>query len=197
MTVHTLHGDAAAVLRTLPAASFQCCVTSPPYYGLRSYLPAGHPDKSLEIGQEATPDEFVARVVGVFAEVRRALRNDGVLWLNVGDSYASTSTYNAAREHVLSLRNKRATAAELTLELVRMNVITNADQNTVRAVASYLSTSKERFNNIRGEGYGLATWSLAAPEFDTAAESLPLADAAARNEGSSSAGPFAEGEASE
>lgn len=90
MTVHTLHGDAAAVLRTLPAASFQCCVTSPPYYGLRSYLPAGHPDKSLEIGGEATPDVFIARLVGVFAEVRRVLRDDGVLWANVGDSYAQS-----------------------------------------------------------------------------------------------------------
>lgn len=83
-----LQGDVIEQLRTLPDASVQCCVTSPPYYGLRSYLKADDPAKAHEIGAEETPQAYVARMVEVFREVKRALREDGVLWLNLGDSYA-------------------------------------------------------------------------------------------------------------
>lgn len=76
-------GDCRAVLATLPDASVHCVVTSPPYFGLRDYGSAGH------IGLEPTPDEFVAEMVAVFRDVRRVLRDDGTLWLNLGDSYAS------------------------------------------------------------------------------------------------------------
>jgi DNA modification methylase len=69
------------VFATLPDASAQCCVTSPPYYGLRDYGVAG------QIGLEASVDEYVAEMVAVFREVRRVLRDDGTLWLNLGDSY--------------------------------------------------------------------------------------------------------------
>lgn len=82
-------GDALSVLKTLPDSYVQCVVTSPPYYCLRSYLPDDHPDKHLEIGLEETPQEFVANLVGVFREVRRVLRSDGVLWVNIGDTYAN------------------------------------------------------------------------------------------------------------
>ena len=82
MSVTVLQGDCRAVLPTLPDCSIQCCVTSPPYYGLRDYGVAG------QIGLEPTPDEYVAEMVAVFREVRRVLRDDGVLFLNVGDSYA-------------------------------------------------------------------------------------------------------------
>jgi DNA modification methylase len=78
-------GDCLDVMRTLPDASANCCVTSPPYFGLRDY---GHSD---QIGLEPTPDEFVAKLVAVFREVRRVLRDDGTLWLNLGDSYFSTT----------------------------------------------------------------------------------------------------------
>jgi DNA modification methylase len=81
--VQILTGDCLDVLRTLPAGSHQTCVTSPPYFGLRDY---GHDG---QIGLEDTPDAFVARLVEVFREVRRVLRDDGTLWLNLGDSYAS------------------------------------------------------------------------------------------------------------
>lgn len=84
-----LTGDAVDMLASLPDESVQCCVTSPPYFGLRSYLPDGHPDKALEIGLEPTPQAYVARLVAVFREVRRVLKGDGVLWLNLGDSYSS------------------------------------------------------------------------------------------------------------
>lgn len=80
--VTILNGDCREVLKTLPHESVQCCVTSPPYWGLRDY---GHND---QIGQEQTPQEFVETMVEVFHEVRRVLRADGTLWLNLGDSYA-------------------------------------------------------------------------------------------------------------
>ncbi len=86
------HGDALDVLRSLPAGIEQTCVTSPPYWGLRSYLPDGHDDKATELGLEATPDAYVERLVLVMREVWRVLRADGTLWLNLGDSYASSGT---------------------------------------------------------------------------------------------------------
>lgn len=82
--------DVRESLRTLPDQSVQCVVTSPPYWGLRSYLAEGSELKGSEIGLENTPDEYISAMVVVFREVRRVLRDDGVLWLNVGDSYAGT-----------------------------------------------------------------------------------------------------------
>lgn len=75
------HGDAAAVLASLPAGSANCAVTSPPYFGLRDYGVDG------QIGAEASPADFIAAMVAVFREVRRVLADDGTLWLNLGDSY--------------------------------------------------------------------------------------------------------------
>ncbi len=82
-----LCGDALTLLRTLSNESVQCCVTSPPYWRLRSYLPGNHPKKSFEIGQEDTAECYVEKLVEVFHEVRRVLCNDGVLWLNLADTY--------------------------------------------------------------------------------------------------------------
>lgn len=79
-----LVGDALAQLRTLPGASVQCCITSPPYYGLRDYGAEG------QIGLEPTPAEYVGRLVAVFREVRRVLVDTGTLWLNLGDSYSGS-----------------------------------------------------------------------------------------------------------
>ena len=78
-----LCGDVREQLRTLPAESVQCVVTSPPYWGLRDYGVDG------QLGLEATPEEFVVNMVDVFREVRRVLRDDGTLWLNMGDSYVA------------------------------------------------------------------------------------------------------------
>jgi DNA modification methylase len=80
-SVHVHVGDCIAVLQTLPEFHFQTCVTSPPYFGLRDYQVDG------QIGMEQTPDAYVAKLVEVFREVRRVLRDDGTLWLNLGDSY--------------------------------------------------------------------------------------------------------------
>lgn len=79
-----LAGNCREVLATLPESSVHCCVTSPPYFGLRDYGVAG------QIGLEPTPAEYVEQMVQVFREVRRVLRDDGTLWLNLGDSYART-----------------------------------------------------------------------------------------------------------
>jgi len=91
-----LIGDCIESMRTLPDKSVQMCVTSPPYYGLRDYGVDG------QIGLEETPAEFIARLVEVFREVRRVLRDDGTAWVNMGDCYAARSTGN------LSFRRDRA-----------------------------------------------------------------------------------------
>lgn len=83
MNVQIITADCRSALAGLPDASVHCCVTSPPYFGLRNY---GHDG---QIGLEPTPDAFVAELVAVFREVRRVLRDDGTLWLNLGDSYNS------------------------------------------------------------------------------------------------------------
>jgi len=75
------NGDALTVLKTLPEKSVQCCVSSPPYWGLRNYQVDG------QLGLEKTPDEYVAKMVEIFREVKRVLRDDGTLFLNLGDSY--------------------------------------------------------------------------------------------------------------
>ncbi len=81
-----LTGDAIEQLRTLPDESVQCCVTSPPYWGLRDYSTNG------QLGLEKTPEEYVEKMVEVFREVRRVLRKDGTFWLNLGDSYCGTGS---------------------------------------------------------------------------------------------------------
>lgn len=79
-----LGGDCLEVLKTLPDNYIQTCITSPPYWGLRDYGHAG------QLGQETTIEQYVARIVEVFREVRRVLKDDGTLWLNLGDSYAGS-----------------------------------------------------------------------------------------------------------
>ena len=88
MSVRILLGDCRERLRGLPDGMAQTCVTSPPYFGLRDYGVDG------QIGLEATPDAFVGAMVAVFREVRRVLRDDGTLWLNLGDSYAGAGYSN-------------------------------------------------------------------------------------------------------
>jgi DNA modification methylase len=85
-------GDCLASLSKLPDCAAQCCVTSPPYYGLRDYGVEG------QIGLEPTVDAFLDRLRAVFAEVRRVLTRDGTLWLNMGDSYAGSWGAESRRE---------------------------------------------------------------------------------------------------
>ena len=96
-------GDALEMLRQLPDCYCSTCVTSPPYYGLRNYGENG------QIGLEETPSEYIDKLVEVFREVRRVLRDDGTLWLNIGDSYAGSGkgrnkdgSFNEKAEHIQS-----------------------------------------------------------------------------------------------
>ena len=98
------HGDSLDVLRTMPAESVNCVVTSPPYYGLRDY---GEPG---QYGLEATPAEYVERMRQVFAEVRRVLAVDGTLWLNLGDSYSTSPT--GSRGTTSALTNSKVIEAQ-------------------------------------------------------------------------------------
>lgn len=111
--IKLVHGDCRTVLPTLPRKSVQCIVTSPPYFGLRQYG-----DDPREIGREQTPAEYVAAMVEVFRLCRDVLADDGVLWLNVGDSYANDAKWGGASggKHQQGLhgqtgvgRSKRAT----------------------------------------------------------------------------------------
>jgi len=79
-----INGDALAELAKIPDGIFNMCVTSPPYWGLRDY------GKDGQIGLEKTPEEYIEKLVAIFREVRRTLRDDGTLWLNLGDSYAGS-----------------------------------------------------------------------------------------------------------
>ena len=78
-----LLGDSLHVLRRLPSECVQCVVTSPPYWGLRDY------DIEGQIGLEKNLPQYINRLVAIFNEVKRILKKDGVLWLNIGDGYTS------------------------------------------------------------------------------------------------------------
>lgn len=90
MSVEIINGDCRDVLEYMPEGTVHCVVTSPPYFGLRDY------DVDGQMGLEPTPDEFVVALVGVMREVRRVLRDDGTLWLNLGDSYANDGKWGGA-----------------------------------------------------------------------------------------------------
>ena len=81
-----INRDALCALRELPAESVHCCVTSPPYYALRDY------GMDAQIGREDTPEQYIARLVEVFRELKRVLRPDGTFWLNIADTYCGTGS---------------------------------------------------------------------------------------------------------
>lgn len=97
-------GDVRELAGRLEPGSVQTIITSPPYYALRSYLDNGHADKGKELGSEATPAEYVANLVAVFRALREALKDDGTIWLNLGDSY---NAYNGNRGASRSLSASR------------------------------------------------------------------------------------------
>jgi len=83
---YIINGDCLNVLKKFPSESFDCCVTSPPYYGLRDY------GIEEQIGREATPEIYVKRLTEIFSELRRVLKNDGTFWLNISDSYCGSGS---------------------------------------------------------------------------------------------------------
>ena len=86
--IQILVGDCRETLKQLPDQCVQTCITSPPYFGLRDY---GHDG---QIGLEETPEQFIQKLVDVFREVKRVLKDDGTLWVNIGDSYFNTQNNN-------------------------------------------------------------------------------------------------------
>jgi DNA modification methylase len=108
MSIKILQGNCLKTLSSLEEKSVNTCVTSPPYWGLRDY---GNGD---QLGQEETPEKFVDNLVNVFREVRRVLRDDGTVWLNLGDSYCGTghkgdtidSRYEGCNGQKVALNNK-------------------------------------------------------------------------------------------
>lgn len=104
-TYRILTGDAIEQLKMLPDRSVQCVVTSPPYYNLRDYGVPG------QIGLEDTPQEYVARLVEVFREVRRVLRDDGTVFLNLGDSYAANRSYQVCDNKHVDAGNNHSSSA--------------------------------------------------------------------------------------
>lgn len=112
--------DCRIALRSLPTESVQCCVTSPPYWGLRDY---GHAN---QIGLEPTPEAFVATLTKVFREVRRVLKAEGTLWLNVGDTYNNRRRLRST-SHQPSLNGREEKSwAEATLEGKTRMTVTHA-----------------------------------------------------------------------
>lgn len=127
-TIHV--GDCRHILASLPAQSVNCCVTSPPYWSLRDYdvPPTDWPEvtygtlggsvtvPAMEccLGLESTPDAFVGHLIHVFREVRRVLRDDGTLWLNLGDSYANGGRSTRATDAKLPSRGMDVRPADPT-----------------------------------------------------------------------------------
>jgi DNA modification methylase len=109
LNIEILQGDCIESLKKLEDQSINTCITSPPYWGLRDY------GKSDQLGLEETPEEFVENLVNVFKEVKRVLRDDGTVWLNLGDSYAGNNSrasnngragYGTEREGVFTKTGK-------------------------------------------------------------------------------------------
>ncbi len=98
-----LTGDACEILRTMPADSVDCCVTSPPYYGLRDYEVSG------QIGLDRHPNDYIARLTAVFMEIFRVIKKDGILWIVIGDSYAGSgmaTSFNSIQPRASTFADK-------------------------------------------------------------------------------------------
>lgn len=141
---HVECGDVLDKLKTIPDGCVHCVCTSPPFFGLRDYGCAG------QIGLEKTPDEFVAKLVEVFREVRRVLHPSGTLWLNLGDSYCSTDKWggggkNTGKQTVAedgsvpswTVRNKRE-----HMEGIRMRLRCDLTAEDVAYVLSELAKAR-------------------------------------------------------
>lgn len=119
-------GDSREVLKSMSDQSVNCIVTSPPYYGLRDY------GMDAQIGLEATPEEYVSEMVSLFREARRVLKDDGVFWLNIGDSYAGSGKGGNPpdSEHQKQKTNK----GSLIGDTAREAAVTNITRKTFEGI---------------------------------------------------------------
>jgi DNA modification methylase len=108
-TLQVLIGDSKETLKTVPDCSVNCVVTSPPYYALRSYLASDSPLKPLEIGQEQTPEQYIDNLVAVMEECRRVLKDDGICFINIQDSYNVRNKTEAEQSFENCKYNKQTT----------------------------------------------------------------------------------------
>ena len=174
--IRLLAGDCRDVLAALPADGVQCVVTSPPYYALRSYLDASHPDKHREIGSEPTPDDYLATMVAVFREVRRVMRPDATCWVNMGDSFRDKQLLMMPARLALALQadgwwvrsdiiwhkpnpmpesvTDRPTSAHEHVFLLTKSARYYYDADAVREVSDASEASKARYAYGRYEGNG-------------------------------------------
>lgn len=106
--IKLMHGDCLELMKHIPDGSVDCCVTSPPYYGLRDYGVDG------QAGLEPTQEAYIANLVNVFREVKRLLRDDGTLWLNIGDSYARTGGTDRNVSKTASVGSTRNTIVQMS-----------------------------------------------------------------------------------
>ena len=112
-----INRDALYALRELPEESVHCCVTSPPYYALRDY------GLDMQIGREDTPEQYIDRLTEVFRELRRVLRSDGTLWLNIADTYCGTGTR-------ATMQTRRTRKAETDSRLQKTTAFPAANKRT-------------------------------------------------------------------
>lgn len=137
MNATILQGDCLQSLRTLPDESVHCVVTSPPYWGLRDYGCAG------QIGLEATVDEFIERLVVVFTEVRRVLRNDGTCWVNMGDCYATRAAVGLRPKNLLGQPWRLAFALQASGWYLRQDIIWHKPAPMPESVADRCTKAHE------------------------------------------------------
>lgn len=134
-----LCGDALTVLKGMESESVNMCVTSPPYWGLRSYLPDTHPLKSQEIGNETSHKEYIDKLVAIFTEVRRVLRKDGTLWVNIGDTYATTNA-----------KGNRTAAGGSTLNCMKAGYVPPINKNDTCVTGERRSLSGYKRKDLMG-----------------------------------------------
>ena len=167
-SVHINVGDCIELMRDMPDCSVQCCVTSPPYWGLRDY---GHEG---QIGLEDTPEDYVERIVAVFREVRRVLKDDGTLWLNLGDSYGCNSSMKTGldSQQLLGMPWRVAFALQADGWRLRQDIIWHKPNPMPESVRNRCTKAHEYlFLLAKGSGYyfdsdaireeSISTWNAA------------------------------------
>lgn len=153
-----LLGDSLTVLRGFPENSIHCCVTSPPYYALRDYEAEG------QIGQEATPEEYIERLVAVFHEVKRVLRPDGTFWLNIADTYCKRPQQGVKRKDMLGIPWRLALALRSDGWYLRSNIIWEKGNAMPESVTDRCSRSYEHiFQMSKSKRYYFDLAAIAEP----------------------------------